>query len=65
MADDASNLPKASHVLKVKVYGVSMGGMIAQELTLWHPGEVERVVLGGTRPGGRIPKWLRRKPGRS
>jgi 3-oxoadipate enol-lactonase len=29
-----------------------MGGMIAQELTLRHPEQVERLVLGCTMPGG-------------
>jgi pimeloyl-ACP methyl ester carboxylesterase len=52
MADDASNLLKAINISKAKVYGVSMGGMIAQELVLRHPEQVEKVVLGCTRPGG-------------
>ena len=52
MADDASNLLKALNIPKAKVFGVSMGGMIAQELTLRHPEQVEKVVLGCTLPGG-------------
>ena len=52
MADDASNLLKALKIPKAKVFGVSMGGMIAQELVLRHPEQVERVVLGCTTPGG-------------
>lgn len=52
MADDASNLLEALGIAKAKVLGVSMGGMIAQELTLRHPDQVERVVLGCTTPGG-------------
>jgi 3-oxoadipate enol-lactonase len=52
MADDASNLLKALKTPKAKVFGVSMGGMIAQELVLRHPEQVERVVLGCTTPGG-------------
>jgi 3-oxoadipate enol-lactonase len=52
MADDAGNLLKALNMPKAKVFGVSMGGMIAQELVLRHPEQIERVVLGCTIPGG-------------
>src|ERR1700730_12592727 len=53
MADDASNLLKALNIPKAKVFGVSMGGMIAQELTLRHPEQVEKVILGCTLAGGK------------
>jgi pimeloyl-ACP methyl ester carboxylesterase len=52
MADDASNLLKALAISKARVYGLSMGGMIAQELMLRHPEQVEKVVLGCTMAGG-------------
>jgi len=52
MADDASSLLNAIGVAKAKVFGISMGGMIAQELTLRHPEQVEKVVMGCTTPGG-------------
>ncbi len=52
MAEDASNLLNALNIPKAKVFGVSMGGMIAQELTLRHPEQVVKVVLGCTTPGG-------------
>jgi len=52
MADDASNLLMALGISEAKVYGISMGGMIAQELVLRHPEQVERVVLGCTMAGG-------------
>ncbi len=52
MADDASNLLKALNLPKARVFGVSMGGMIAQELVLRHPEQIEKVVLGCTMPGG-------------
>jgi pimeloyl-ACP methyl ester carboxylesterase len=54
MADDASNLLKSLGIAKAKVYGVSMGGMIAQELVLRHPEQVEKLVLGCTMPGGSV-----------
>jgi len=52
MAEDASNLLRALGIAKAKVFGISMGGMIAQELMLSHPGQVEKVVLGCTTPSG-------------
>ncbi|HUO04233.1 MAG TPA: alpha/beta hydrolase [Candidatus Binataceae bacterium] len=52
MAEDASNLLRALDIPKAKVFGVSMGGMIAQELTLRHPEQVVKVALGCTTPGG-------------
>ena len=52
MAEDASSLLNAIGVAMAKVFGISMGGMIAQELTLRHPEQVEKVVLGCTTPGG-------------
>src|SRR5271166_6563309 len=56
MADDASNLLRALGIAKAKVFGVSMGGMIAQELTLRHPEQVSKVVLGCTMSGGPTAK---------
>ena len=56
MADDASNLLNALGIAKAKVFGVSMGGMIAQELTLRHPEQVSKVVLGCTMAGGTTAK---------
>src|SRR6202451_3509117 len=56
MADDASNLLKGPGIAKAKVFGVSMGGMIAQELTLRHPEQVTKVVLGCTMAGGTTAK---------
>lgn len=52
MADDAANLLTALDIPKAKVYGISMGGMIAQELMLRHPDKVEKAVLGCTMAGG-------------
>ena len=52
MAEDASNLLRALGIARAKVFGVSMGGMIAQELMLRHPEQVVKAVLGCTMPGG-------------
>ncbi len=52
MADDASALLAAVGIGRAHVLGVSLGGMIAQELALRHPGRVERLVLACTSPGG-------------
>jgi pimeloyl-ACP methyl ester carboxylesterase len=52
MADDASHLLEALGVSKAAVFGVSMGGMIAQELAIRHPEQVEKLVLGCTMAGG-------------
>jgi 3-oxoadipate enol-lactonase len=52
MADDTAGLMDALGIESADVYGISMGGMIAQELTLRHPQKVKSLVLGCTTPGG-------------
>jgi 3-oxoadipate enol-lactonase len=52
MADDAAAVLDAAGVDRAHVYGISLGGMIAQEIALRHPDRVERLVLGATTPGG-------------
>src|ERR1700742_1185159 len=53
MAADAVSVLDAAGVPRAHVYGMSMGGMIAQELALGFPERVGSLVLGATAPGGR------------
>lgn len=53
MADDAVAVLDSAGAEGVHVYGMSLGGMVAQQLALRHPNRVHRLVLGATQPGGR------------
>jgi 3-oxoadipate enol-lactonase len=52
MAEDASGLLSAIGIDSAHVLGISMGGMIAQELALAHPGQIRTLTLGCTYCGG-------------
>ncbi|MGB2694609.1 MAG: alpha/beta hydrolase [Dehalococcoidia bacterium] len=52
MAEDTVGLLDALDVPRAHVFGISMGGMIAQELALAHPERVNALVLGCTSAGG-------------
>lgn len=52
MTGDIIGLLDAIGIGATNVFGVSMGGMIAQEFTLRYPGRVKRLILGCTSCGG-------------
>jgi 3-oxoadipate enol-lactonase len=52
MAEDAAALLAALEIDSAHVVGISMGGMIAQELALGHPELVKTLTLGCTYCGG-------------
>src|SRR5579864_7024059 len=60
MASDAAAALDAAGVQSAHVFGLSMGGMIAQEFTLQYPTRVRSLILGCTAAGG--PKAKRAAP---
>jgi pimeloyl-ACP methyl ester carboxylesterase len=52
-ASDAVGLLDTLNTPRAHVFGVSMGGMIAQELAIHYPQHVVSLILGCTTPGGK------------
>lgn len=59
MAQDAEAVLGAAGEQSAHVIGVSMGGMIAQELAFRSPGAVKSLVLASTSYGGIFARWPR------
>ena len=52
MAEDAASLLMALGEPRASVFGVSMGGMIAQHFALNYPNQLNKLILGCTAAGG-------------
>jgi len=52
LAGDAAALLDSLCITRAHIFGVSMGGMVAQELALGYPQKLNSLVLGCTIPGG-------------
>lgn len=57
LAGDAVALLDALGIDSAHVYGLSMGGMVAQEMAIRFPDRVRGLVLGATTPGGPRAVW--------
>lgn len=60
MAEDTAGVVKNLNLGRTHVVGISMGGMIAQELAIRHPDLVDKLVLVATTAGG--PTGVNAKP---
>src|SRR5208337_786709 len=54
MASDAAAVLDAAGISSAHVFGVSMGGAIAQEFALQYPARTRSLILGCTAPGGHL-----------
>ena len=52
LADDAAGLLQALKIDHAHIFGVSMGGMIAQQFALRHANKLDKLILGCTMAGG-------------
>jgi len=52
MASDAAAVLDAAGIARAHVFGISMGGMVAQEFALQYPARTHALILGCTAAGG-------------
>lgn len=52
IADDIASLLGELRIVAANVLGISFGGFVAQELALWHPDKLKKLVLASTSFGG-------------
>jgi pimeloyl-ACP methyl ester carboxylesterase len=52
MAEDTVELIDALNIDQVNVLGISMGGLIAQQMSLSYPQRIKKLILCSTFPGG-------------
>ncbi len=52
MANDLAGLLDILNIASAHIFGISMGGMIAQHFTLLYPHRVKTLILGATTTGG-------------
>jgi 3-oxoadipate enol-lactonase len=53
MARDVTRVLDHAGIERAHIFGMSLGGMVAQRVAIEHPSRVDRLVLGCTTPGGR------------
>ncbi|HEV7555208.1 MAG TPA: alpha/beta hydrolase [Kofleriaceae bacterium] len=53
LADDVAAVMDAAGIDRAHVFGMSLGGMIVQQLALAHAARIDRLVIGCSTPGGR------------
>jgi len=65
MADDQNYVMEKLDIKNAIIYGISMGGMVAQQLAIYHPDKVQKLILSVTisRPNNTVlsamDRWIK------